>query len=47
MSGKQAWPELVGEPVDEAVAIIQQENPSTKQNLFLSKHLIFSRFKRR
>jgi hypothetical protein len=30
MSGKQQWPELVGKPVDQAIAIIQQENPSMK-----------------
>jgi hypothetical protein len=31
MSERQAWPELVGKPVDEAIAIIQNENPSMKE----------------
>ncbi|CAF1517937.1 unnamed protein product [Rotaria sp. Silwood1] len=28
MAGKTSWPELVGMPVDDAVAAIQNENPN-------------------
>ncbi|CAF1362935.1 unnamed protein product [Rotaria sordida] len=28
MSSNQSWPDLVGKPVDEAVAAIKSENPS-------------------
>lgn len=32
MSSSKSWPNLVGKPVDEAVAAIQKENSSTKKN---------------
>jgi len=31
MSSKRSWPDLVGKPVDDAVAAIQKDNPGQKQ----------------
>ncbi len=33
MSSDKSWPDLVGKPVDEAVATIQNENPSRKKQM--------------
>ncbi len=42
MSSKKSWPDLVGKPIDEAVAVIQKENPGQKHDyLYHVKYSIF------